>query len=85
MHDSVEVFDNQIAPPRPLFFAFARTAGFSLVDAPDGSGQKYILPDRPWAEIEFWRNGEPITEAEAEAIARTAGIERRVLKWWPVR
>ena len=85
VHASVEVYDNQIAPPRPVLFAFARTAGFSLVDAPDGSGQKYILPDRPWAEIEFWQNGEQVTQAEAETIARAAGIEVGALPWWPVR
>ena len=83
VHDDIQLHDNQIAPPRPPFFALARTAGFSLVDPDDGSGQKYILPERPWLAIEFWRNGQQITQAEAEEIARTSGFEAAELKWWP--
>src|SRR6201996_1972388 len=83
VHEEAFVHDNQITPPRPLFFAFARTAGFTLVDAPDGSGQKYILPDRPWQAIEFWQNGNRITQAEAEEIAQANGIVPGQFKWWP--
>ena len=83
VHDEAQVHDNQIAPPRPLFFALTRTSGFTLVDPQDGSGQKYILPDRPWQDVEFWQNGEPITQAQAQSIARAGGIELRELKWWP--
>jgi hypothetical protein len=83
VHDTAIVHDNQIAPPRPLFFAFTRTTGFTLVDAPDDSGQKYILPDRPWQEVEFWQNGNPITQQEAQSIAEANGIQLRELKWWP--
>jgi hypothetical protein len=83
IHEEASLHDNQIAPPRPMVFAFTRTAGFSVVDPQDGSGQKYILPDRPWLEIEFWLNGEPITQTEAEAILEAGGISVRELKWWP--
>jgi hypothetical protein len=83
VHDEAFVHDNQIAPPRPLLFAFTCTAGFTLVDAPDDSGQKYILPDRPWTHVEFWQNGNPITQAEAESVAQAGGIELSELKWWP--
>jgi predicted XRE-type DNA-binding protein len=83
VHDDAVVHDNQIAPPRPVVFAFTRTSGFSVVDPEDGSGQQYILPDRPWAEIEFWLNGEQITQAEAEAILEVSRISVSELKWWP--
>jgi hypothetical protein len=83
IHEEASLYDNQIAPPRPLVFFFTRAAGFSVVDPQDGSGQKYILPDRPWLDVEFWANGEPITQAEAEAILEASGISVRELKWWP--
>ena len=83
VHAGVQLHDNQIAPPRPLFFAFARTSSFSLVDPQDGSGQKYILPERPWSRVEFWQNGKPITQGEALSIAQANGIDLSELKWWP--
>ena len=83
VHADVQVTDNQIAPPRPLFFALARTTGFSLVDPGDGTGQKYILPERPWAEIEYWKDGQPITQDQAAAFAEAGGVDVRQLKWWP--
>jgi hypothetical protein len=83
VHDTVEVHDNQITPPRPFFFAFTRTSGFTLIDPQDGSGQKYILPDRPWKDVEFWQNGERITLGEAEKIAQAGELPVNQLKWWP--
>jgi hypothetical protein len=83
VHDMAQVHDNQIAPPRPLFFALARTSGFTLIDPQDGSGQKYILPDRPWKEVEFWQNGERITQWEAERIAQASELPPSQMKWWP--
>ena len=83
VHDAAQVHDNKIAPPRPLFFALARTSGFTLIDPQDGSGQKYILPDRPWKEVEFWRNGKRITPSEAERIAQANELPLSELKWWP--
>lgn len=83
LHAEVQIHDNQIAPPRPLFFALTRTADFSLIDPGDGSGQKYILPDRPWSHVEFWRNGQPITEAQARQIAEENGLSLEPLIWWP--
>jgi hypothetical protein len=84
VHDMAWVHDNKIAPPRPRFFALARTSGFTLVDPQDGSGQKYILPERPWKEIEFWENGKKIAQAEAKRIAQNGDIPAGDLKWWPV-
>jgi hypothetical protein len=83
VHEDALVHDNEIAPPRPVFFCLTRTAGFSLVDPQDGTGQKYILPDRPWKHVEFWRNGQPITQDEAERLALAEGIVVRDLEWWP--
>jgi hypothetical protein len=84
VHDTAWVHDNKISPPRPLFFALARTSGFTLVDPQDGSGQKYILPDRPWKEIEFWESGKRISEEEAKRIARNGELPAGELKWWPI-
>jgi hypothetical protein len=83
VHDDAVVHDNQITPPRPIFFAFTRTSGFSLIDPQDGSGQKYILPDRPWKDVEFWENGAPITQDQAETIAQANRLRTSALKWWP--
>jgi hypothetical protein len=83
VHDDATVHDNHIAPPRPLVFFFTRASGFSVVDPKDGSGQKYILPDRPWAEIECWLNGERITQGEAQGILEANDTPVRELKWWP--
>ncbi|HEY0266619.1 MAG TPA: hypothetical protein VGC16_07700 [Rhizomicrobium sp.] len=83
IHADAQLHDNKIAPPRPVFFALTQTAGFTLVDAPDDSGQKYILPDRPWKKVEFWLNSRRITQAEAEGIVTECGIALDQLKWWP--
>jgi hypothetical protein len=83
LHEEAQLHDNQIAPPRPLFFALTRTADFSLIDPRDGSGQKYILPDRPWTHVEFWQNGNPLTQTRAQEIAAANGLVLRELKWWP--
>jgi hypothetical protein len=83
LHEMAVVHDNQIAPPRPLFFALARTTGFELIDPNDGSGQKYILPHRPWKDIEFWQNGRRITQGDAEKIAQASDLPPNQLKWWP--
>lgn len=79
MQAGEQLHDNKIAPPRPDLFALTRTAGFSLVDPDDGSGQKYILPERPWLHVEFWRNGRQITRDEARALV--TGFDELV--WWP--
>jgi len=68
LHDSIGVHNDQIRPPRPLYFTLFRTTAISLIDAEDGSGRKYIRPRRPWKDLEFWRNGQPISQAEADAI-----------------
>jgi hypothetical protein len=81
--DMAYVHDNQIAPPRPLFFVLTRTSGFKLIDPDDGSGQKYIQPRRPWKDVEFWKNGARITQAEAEKIAEAGDLPPSQLKWWP--
>ena len=82
-HDDMELHDNQIAPPRPDFFVQARTTGFSLVDSHDGSGHRYILPERPWQELEFWKDSVPITPQEAWKLALAGGYAPAALKWWP--
>ena len=77
------IHNDQITPTRPLFFVLALTSGIKLIDPLDGSGKKYILPRRPWKEIEFWQNGERIAQWEAEKIARASELPPSQLKWWP--
>ena len=84
MQEAEEIHDNKIAPPRPLFFAFTRAADFTVIDPQDGTGQKYILPERPWTHVEFWLNGRSITQAEAQAILEEASdTPISALPWWP--
>ena len=83
VHETAQVHNDHIAPPQPLFFALARTSGITLIDADDGSGKKYIIPRRPWDEVEFWKNGKRITQAQAEKIAQTGELPPGQLKWWP--
>ncbi len=82
-HEDFEVHDNRIAPPRPSFFVLAQTADFSLVDSNDGSGHRYILPERPWQHVEFWKDSQPITPDEARRLAEADGFTSDQLKWWP--
>lgn len=83
VHDMARVHNDRITPPRPLFLVLARTSGIKLIDPRDGSGKKYILPRRPWKEVEFWQNGKKITQGEAKKIAQTSGRPPDQLKWWP--
>jgi hypothetical protein len=83
VHDTALVHNDHITPPRPLFFILARTSGIKLIDSQDGSGKKYILPRRPWKEVEFWLNGKKITQREAEKIAQASEFPPSKLKWWP--
>ena len=83
LHDTIELHDNRIAPPRPSFFVLARTADFTLVGSDDGSGHRYILPQRPWQHVEFWKDGQPITQDEARTLALADGFTAAELAWWP--
>jgi hypothetical protein len=83
IHETAQVHNDQITPPRPLFFALARTSSIKLIDANDGSGKKYILPRRPWKDVEFWQNGKRITQAQAAEIAQAGELPPSQLKWWP--
>ena len=80
---ATQVHNDGIAPPRPPFLVLARTSGIKLVDSHDGSGKKYILPRRPWKDVEFWRDGKQITQSEAEKIAQASELPPSQLKWWP--
>ncbi len=84
-HEEIALHDNQIAPPRPLFFVLSRTTGFALIDSDDGSGHRYILPVRPWKQVEFWKDGDRITPQEAQRLAETSDMPPSQLKWWPAQ
>jgi hypothetical protein len=81
IHDEARFHDNEIAPPRPPFFALTRTPVITLFPADDGSGKHHILPQRPWAVVEFWRNGAQIAQEEAETMAGEPAPGARA--WWP--
>ena len=76
VHDTAQFHNDQITPPRPLFFVLARTSGITLIDPDDGSGKKYIIPRRPWKEVEFWQNGERITQRKRRRSPRPANIHQ---------
>lgn len=84
VHDTDRFHHDQITPPRPLFLVLSRTSGITLIDPQDGSGKKYILPRRPWKELEFWQTGRRITQLEAEEIAKNSELPPSQLKWWPI-
>lgn len=83
VHDTAQVHNDGIVPTRPLFFVLARTSGFKVTDLGDGSDKKYILPRRPWKDVEFWKNGRQIARPEADKIAQASELPLDRLKWWP--
>ena len=85
VHDADQFHNDGIVPERPAFFVLGRTSGIRLMDAEDGSGKKYILPRRPWKELEFWKNGAPITQGQAEEIAKSGELPPNQMKWWPAQ
>jgi hypothetical protein len=72
VHESLDVHNDQIRPQRPLYFTLLRTSGVKLTPAENGSDRKFIAPRRPWRDLEFWRNGQQISRAEAEAMGHVA-------------
>ena len=83
LHETALVHHDQITPSRPCFFVLARTSSIRLVEAGDGSGKKYILPRRPWKQVEFWKDGKTIGLSEARNIAEANALSPDQLKWWP--
>ncbi len=83
VHDTAQFHHDGITPPRPLVFVLARTTGIELIDADDGSGKKYVLPRRPWEQVEFWLNGKRITQEEARILLQDGETPPEALKWWP--
>ncbi len=83
VHEGAQVNKSHTPPPRPIFFALARTSGVKLIDAGDGTGLQYVQPRRPWKYVEFWKNGEPITQQEATRLAEASETPPSSLKWWP--
>jgi hypothetical protein len=54
------------------FFCFIKIRGFRLrVYSP---AERYIIPDKPYLQIEFWNNGEQISEEDA---LRLSGITKK--------
>ena len=81
IREGAQVGKSHEPPPRPVFFALARTSGIKLIDG--GDGLQYVQPRRPWKHIEFWKHGEPITLEEATRLAEATEHPPRSLKWWP--
>lgn len=78
-----QLHKSHVAPPRPIFFALARASSIKVIDAGDGSGVKYVQPRRPWKHVEFWKNGERITQEEATQLAEASENPPNQLKYWP--
>ncbi len=83
VHDMAAVHNDGIAQPRPPLMVLACTTGIDLIDPRDGSGKTYVAPHRPWKDVAFWHHGRPISQQEAVALAREAGLVPQNLKWWP--
>jgi hypothetical protein len=83
VHDTAQVHNDQITPPRPPYLVLARTSGIKLIDTHDGSGKQHILPRRPWKEVEFWQNAKRIVQSEAAKLAQASDLPPSQLKWWP--
>jgi hypothetical protein len=58
--------DPTVMPERPAFFVLAKTSNFSI-KRPDPI-TRYIIPVRPWLEVELWKDGNQITAEEARDL-----------------
>lgn len=64
--------DNTMMPERPELFIAIATRSFTYEDI-------YVRPDRPYAGIEYWRNGKRISVTEARELVPD-GLKEMVLK-----
>lgn len=82
-HDAVLVTEESAKPDQPAFFVLAKAPRYELIDRSDEALPPLFVPKRPWMDVQFWREGKPISPAEAEALLPKTGYELAELKWWP--
>lgn len=59
--------DPTMIPEQPPVFVFAETGGIIVRRLP---GRRLIIPQRPFQIVEFWRNGERISDQEGQEITK---------------
>ena len=55
----VVLVDQTMYPDQPVVFVFSRTRAYTRLS------NGYLQPQRPWLEVEYWKNGEKIADALA--------------------
>ncbi len=60
-------------PERPVVFVVAGTENFRIKEAP--GHMLYVIPQRPYHAIEYWRYGKNLSEAEGRQIISDARPE----------
>lgn len=75
--------DKTMIPERPAFFIFAKTTGLTVSGFP---GSYHLHPRRPWLQMEFWKDGEPIDQETARALfIENQGEAPETHAYWPQR
>lgn len=73
--------DKTMTPKRPPFFMFGKTSGYKVRQV--GPGHHYIHPNRPWLQMEYWKDGEKITKEQArELFIESEGVEPETHPFW---
>jgi len=74
--------DMTMIPEKPVFFCFAKTSGYKVSQA--DHARHYVHPNRPWKAMEFWRNGQQITQQEAsDLFNEKEGHRPETYPYWP--
>jgi hypothetical protein len=66
--------DQTQIPERPLVFVCVGASGQSIRNTGDPFSPIYVTPERPYKAIEYWKDGQQISQAEAIALLREAGV-----------
>lgn len=69
--------DSTQIPERPVVFVCVGATGQSIRNTGDPLSPIYVTPKRPYKAIEYWREGRQISEADAMAFLREAGVITR--------
>jgi len=66
---AIPLTDPTVIPDRPSLFVAVMHVGQTYTRAP--WGVRYIIPNRPYRNIEYWQNGSKMDPAEGKALADT--------------
>lgn len=61
--------DNTMIPERPELFVALMATGQTLVGNPLNP---YVVPDRPYRKVEYWRHGRRLDKAEGDRLSAAA-------------